>query len=70
MVGAMQTVMHIKEPLVMHVAGYRNPKWKLMATLSGYHNRTIYTVDWSSQDLIATGRLPEAHLSSHSRISG
>lgn len=31
------------------------PNCQLSATLSGYHSRTIYTVDWSPQGLLATG---------------
>ncbi|XP_024358703.1 protein CIA1 isoform X2 [Physcomitrium patens] len=31
-------------------------KWKHLATISGYHDRTIYSVNWSSlNDLIASG---------------
>jgi WD40 repeat protein len=33
-----------------------NPNCQLSATLSGYHSRTIYTVDWSPQGLLATGQ--------------
>ena len=33
------------------------PTCKLAATLSGSHSRTIYTVDWSAQGLLATGAL-------------
>lgn len=31
------------------------PSCKLAATLSGYHSRTVYTVDWSPEGLLATG---------------
>lgn len=31
------------------------PSCKLSATLSGYHSRTIYSVDWSAGGLLATG---------------
>lgn len=30
-------------------------RWALLATLSGYHPRTIFSVDWSCSGLIATG---------------
>jgi WD40 repeat protein len=30
-------------------------RWKLLTTLSGYHDRTIFSVDWSRDGLIATG---------------
>jgi hypothetical protein len=30
-------------------------RWKLLTTLSGYHDRTIFSVDWSKDGLIATG---------------
>lgn len=30
-------------------------RWQLLATLSGYHSRTIFTVDWSKAGLIASG---------------
>lgn len=29
--------------------------WKRVCTLTGYHSRTIFTVDWSAQGYIATG---------------
>lgn len=32
-----------------------SPSCKLAATLSGYHSRTIYSVDWSPEGLLATG---------------
>ena len=35
--------------------GLKEPKWKLLATLSGHHSRTIFSVDWSADNLIATG---------------
>ncbi|GMH39149.1 hypothetical protein BSKO_07047 [Bryopsis sp. KO-2023] len=31
------------------------PKWRLASTLSGFHDRTISTVDWSKDGVIATG---------------
>lgn len=31
------------------------PDWKLVSTLSGYHERTIFTIDWSAEGVIATG---------------
>ncbi len=31
------------------------PTCKLAATMSGSHSRTIYTVDWSPEGLLATG---------------
>ena len=30
-------------------------RWQLLATLSGYHSRTVFTVDWSNSGLIASG---------------
>ena len=30
-------------------------RWRLLTTLSGYHDRTIFSVDWSKDGLIATG---------------
>eukprot|EP00271_Cylindrocystis_brebissonii_P018302 TRINITY_DN5118_c0_g1_i1.p1 TRINITY_DN5118_c0_g1~~TRINITY_DN5118_c0_g1_i1.p1 ORF type:complete len:380 (-),score=42.14 TRINITY_DN5118_c0_g1_i1:558-1697(-) len=34
----------------------QSSRWKHLCTISGYHERTIYTVDWSScNDLIVTG---------------
>lgn len=30
-------------------------RWQLLSTLSGYHGRTIFTVDWSKAGLIASG---------------
>ena len=30
-------------------------QWKLLTTLSGFHDRTIFSVDWSKDGLIATG---------------
>lgn len=32
-----------------------SPSCKLSATLSGHHSRTIYSVDWSAEGLLATG---------------
>lgn len=32
-----------------------SPSCKLAATLSGHHSRTIYSVDWSAEGLLATG---------------
>ena len=29
--------------------------WKLESTLSGYHERTVFSVDWSPTDMIASG---------------
>ncbi|XP_046844050.1 probable cytosolic iron-sulfur protein assembly protein CIAO1 homolog isoform X2 [Xenia sp. Carnegie-2017] len=39
----------------IHTNG-KDPKWKCVCTLTGYHERTIYDVDWShgSRELIAT----------------
>ncbi len=44
------------------IAGYREPKWRLMSTLSGYHERTIFSVDWSKQNLVAAGEIHTADL--------
>ncbi|CAD7695830.1 unnamed protein product [Ostreobium quekettii] len=33
----------------------RQPEWKLASTMSGYHTRTIYSVDWSKLGVIASG---------------
>lgn len=30
-------------------------QWTLLSTLSGFHDRTIFSVDWSKQGLIASG---------------
>src|SRR5690242_16516429 len=30
------------------------PRWGLLTTLSGYHDRTIYSVDWSTTGMLAT----------------
>jgi WD40 repeat protein len=30
-------------------------RWQLLSTLSGYHERTVFSVDWSRQGLIASG---------------
>lgn len=30
-------------------------RWRLLSTLSGYHERTVFSVDWSRQGLIASG---------------
>lgn len=35
--------------------GFREPSWRLQATLSGHHEMTIYSVDWSADGLLATG---------------
>lgn len=35
-------------------------RWRLLATLSGYHDRTIFSVDWSKGGLIATGAADNA----------
>ena len=39
-----------------------DPVWKCVATLSGYHDRTVYDVDWSkdANDLIATASADDA----------
>ncbi len=29
--------------------------WAPLATLSGYHDRTVYSVDWSASGAIASG---------------
>jgi len=38
----------------------RAPSWKCLRTLSGYHGRPIYTVDWApcGGDWVATGACP------------
>jgi WD40 repeat protein len=36
------------------VTSDNNPKWKGVCTLSGYHSRTIFDVDWSQSGVIAT----------------
>lgn len=33
----------------------KRQKWRNVCTLSGYHDRTIFTTDWSSRGVIATG---------------
>jgi WD40 repeat protein len=38
-----------KEP-----AGPKGPKWRVGCTLSGYHERSVYSVDWSANNLIAS----------------
>lgn len=30
-------------------------RWQLLSTLTGYHGRTVFTVDWSKAGLIASG---------------
>lgn len=40
-------------PTLLPLAGQL--RWQLLATLSGYHQRTIFTVDWSKAGLIASG---------------
>merc|ERR1712183_575957 len=32
-----------------------NTVWKSVCTLSGYHTRTVYCVDWNADDVIASG---------------
>ena len=42
--------------LVFYLEENSKTKWKLSSTISGYHNRTIYSVKWSKlNNLIATG---------------
>ncbi|KAK9807054.1 hypothetical protein WJX72_012149 [[Myrmecia] bisecta] len=36
------------------------PNWKLQSVISGYHTRTIFSVDWSPQGAIATGSADNA----------
>ena len=31
------------------------PPWRLLCTLSGYHNRTVYSCDWGPAGLLAAG---------------
>lgn len=35
-------------------------RWGLLSTLSGYHDRTIFSVDWSKAGLIASGAADNA----------
>ncbi|KAK9821017.1 hypothetical protein WJX74_001428 [Apatococcus lobatus] len=32
-----------------------DPNWKLATTITGYHTRPVYSVDWSHQNVIVTG---------------
>lgn len=33
----------------------QNPQWKILQTISNAHSRSVYTVDWSTDNIIATG---------------
>lgn len=47
----------LTDPLASHPPGVPagQQRWQLLSTLSGYHERTIFTVDWSPAGLIASG---------------
>ena len=37
------------------------PRWRLQSALTGYHERAIFTVDWSKSGHLATGTRPWMH---------
>lgn len=47
-------------PLPNLVAGAGELQWGLLSTLSGYHDRTIFSVHWSKAGLIASGAADNA----------
>ncbi|MEX7539442.1 hypothetical protein SGI37_20710, partial [Providencia rettgeri] len=39
---------------------HENTPWKHVCTLSGYHDRTIFSVHWSREGIIASGAADDA----------